>query len=281
MPIAAASLLGGWRRSVVVSFAAALTYALAFLPPIGHVRIGLTRDVFVLVTFELVAIVVGVVAGRRLPPAGGDDVLRAVSHDLRTPLSTIRAASTDLLEGVHRDESSRAELLGLVVSESERLDRIVGNLLNHSRVRSGTLVPLAHPSTSRRSSPCRRPGCSDSSSGPVVVDVAADLPLVSVDAVQLDQVIANLVENSARHAPPGEPITISARRHAGHVRVVVVDEGPGFSPDARRQAFQPSRSPDGAAGIGLAVCKAVVEAHGGSIAVLPGPGSSVAFTLPL
>ena len=69
IPIAVASVLGGWRRSIVVSFVAALAYALAFLPPIGHVRIGLTRDVFVLVTFEAVAVLVGVLAARRDTPA--------------------------------------------------------------------------------------------------------------------------------------------------------------------------------------------------------------------
>jgi K+-sensing histidine kinase KdpD len=280
VPIAACSVLGGWRRSVVVSFAAALTYALAFLPPIGHVRIGLTRDVFVLLTFEVVALVVGLGTGRRRSTDGGDDVLRAVSHDLRTPLSTIRAASTDLLAGVHTDESTRSELLGLVVSESERLDRIVGNLLSHSRVRSGTLVPVRAPVALDVLLEASAARMRRLAAAPVVVDVEPDLPSVACDAVLIDQVLANLIENAARHAPAGAPITLHARRRDDLVEVAVEDAGPGFSTEGRRQAFQPSRSPDGAAGIGLAVCKAVVEAHGGTISIRGGSPTTVAFTLP-
>ena len=281
IPIAVASVLGGWRRSVVVSFVAALAYALAFLPPIGHVRIGLTRDVFVLVTFEAVAVLVGVLAARREPP-DSDVVLRAVSHDLRNPLSTIRAVSTDLLSGVHTDDAARAELLGLVVSESERLDRIVGNLLSVGRVRAGTLVPVTAPvrldellttSTSRLQ---RADG------PPIVLDVAPGIPAIRGDAVQLDQVVANLVENSLRHAPATTSVRVTARVQGDLVVIVVADDGPGFSLQARRDAFEPFRSAHGSTGIGLAVCKSLVAAHGGTIRILEdGAGARVSFTLPI
>ena len=117
---------------------------------------------------------------------------------------------------------------------------------------------------------------------PILVDVDPGLPEVCVDGVQLDQVIANLVENAARHAPPDEPIRITARRGRGGVAVTVSDRGAGFSPQARRDAFQPFRSADGSSGIGLAVCKAVVEAHGGTIELLDtgGRGAAVRLTLP-
>jgi K+-sensing histidine kinase KdpD len=285
LPIGAASMLGGWRRSIVVSFVAALTYALAFLPPIGHVRIGVTRDVFVLLTFEAVAILVGVLAARREPGSSSDVVLRAVSHDLRNPLSTIRAASSDLLTGVHTDEAHRAELLGLVVSESARLDRIVGNLLSVGRVRAGALVPattlvdldqLLVESVSR----LQRPG-----DAPIVVDAAAGLPLVQVDRVQLDLVLANLVENAQRHGRPGAPIIVAARHDpsASVVEITIVDHGPGFTAVARRDAFLPFHSANGSSGIGLSVCKAVVEAHGGTIELLANanPGSTVRVVLPM
>jgi K+-sensing histidine kinase KdpD len=110
-----------------VSFLAGVTYGVAFLPPIGRFRLGLTQDVFVLITFEITAIVIGVLAGRHDRQHRPDDVLRAVSH------------------GVQTDEAQRAELVGIVVSETERRDRIVGNLLNVTREQSGSLVAATSP----------------------------------------------------------------------------------------------------------------------------------------
>ena len=291
VPVIVSSVVGGWQRSIIVSFVAALTYSLAFLPPIGRVHIGLTRDVFALITFEMVAIVIGVLGSRRVAeadatPEARDLVLRAVSHDLRNPLSTIRAASTDLLSGAHTDEARRTELLGLVVTESERLDRIVGNLLSVGRVQAGTLVPRAAPESldeliERSAARMRR-----MVRAPIVVDVEPGLPDVVVDAVQLDQVLANLVENAARVSPPAAPIRIDARRRRDAVVVDVTDAGPGFPPARREDAFEAFRSSQGSSGIGLAVCKAVVEAHGGTIEILgathrAAPGATVRFSLPL
>ena len=276
-------MLGGWRRSLVVSFVAGVTYGVAFLPPVGRFRLGLTEDVFVLLTFEVTAVVIGVLAGRRERRHEPDDVLRAVSHDLRTPLSTIRTASADLLTGVHTDESQRAELLGLVVSESERLDRIVGNLLSVSRTRAGALLPMTTPQPLGALLHTSAQRLERVGAPPIAIELEPGLPDVPVDEIQLDQVITNLVDNATRHAG-GAPITISARRSPGGVTITVRDRGPGFSAEARRHAFEPFRSTDGSSGIGLSVCRAIVEGHHGTIELIDAngePGAAVRVTLPL
>ena len=303
VPIAAASVMSGWRLAVPLAVVAAFIYALAFIPPIGQVRIGLTEDVFVLITFVVVAVLVGLLKSHATPPVdrallddGRTALLRGVSHDLRSPLTTIRAISSDLLVGgEYYDDGTRHRLLGQVVDESDRLDRIVGNLLSVSRVQAGALNPNREPESvamlvQRSIGRLNRDG-----SHPVLTDIPEDLADVSADAVQIDQVLTNLVENAMRHTPAGAVVTVSARQVADRVEIAVRDDGPGFSPDALDHLYRPfstaSRKIDGrigggndqSTGLGLVVSKAIVEAHGGTILVRdePGQGACVSFTLPV
>ena len=213
-------------------------------------------------------------------------LLRSVSHDLRSPLVTIRGVSTDLRDGAEFDDDTRARLLDLVVSESERLDRIVANLLSMSRIEAGAFQPEREPvevdelieRSVRRLSRLFEPGA-------LSVDVPADLPLVDVDATQIDQVIANLLENAARHSPAGTAVRIEARAVAGAVCVTVADDGPGLPPGREQHPFAPfaGAGRGGSTGVGLTICQAIVEAHGGTIALDGGAsvGTRFSFTLPL
>jgi two-component system sensor histidine kinase KdpD len=211
-------------------------------------------------------------------------LLRSVSHDLRTPLATIRAVASDLLGGASYDEATRDELLALVADESERLDRLVANLLNLSRIEAGALRPdrqavameeLVTHTVKRLSRLLGRRR--------VQVDLA-HLPLVDGDYTQLEQVVTNLLENAARHAPSGSTIRVGGREAGGRVEVFVDDEGTGIAPFERQRIFEAFRRGDGSSssGIGLAICKAIVEAHGGTITVsgAPGGGARFLFTLP-
>ena len=211
-------------------------------------------------------------------------LLRSVSHDLRTPLAAIRAVVSDLLGDAPYDDATRADLLSLVGDEAERLDRLVANLLSLSRIEAGALRPerqavavdeLVADTVKRLSR--------------VLIDrrVQVDLPplpLVQGDYTQLSQVLSNLLQNAARHAPPKSTIRIGGRNRPDCVEVWVDDEGIGVVPPERQRIFEPFRRGEGSSssGIGLAICRAIVEAHDGRIAVrdAPGGGARFCFSLP-
>lgn len=213
-------------------------------------------------------------------------LLRSVSHDLRTPLATIRAVASDLRGDTPYDDQTRRDLIGLVGDEAERLDRLVANLLSMSRVEAGAFAPecqavdlpeLLATSIKRVRRPLhdRR----------VELDAREDLPLVDVDYTQVDQVVTNLLENAARHSSPHSTVRVSARQEGDFVQVAVEDSGAGVLPTERTRVFDAFHHSDGSrsTGIGLAICKAVVEAHGGTIRVADaaGGGARFVFTLPI
>lgn len=290
IPIAAASAFGGWQAAIVVAVAAAAGYDLWFLPPIGHVRIGLTRDVATLVTFLAVGIVVAVLAGRqasagRLLDERRSVLLRSVSHDLRSPLHTIQATATEMLRSTV-DDPDTASALRSVVDESRRLDRIVANMLSASRIEAGALLPDLHPEYLPALLTTAIERVRRSSGHPIELIASDALPTVHVDAVQIDQVLANLLDNAVRHSPPGGTVRVTAAAtDASFVEVVVVDQGLGFAPALALTApapFRRSGSPSGI-GLGLVVCSAIIEAHRGDLTIgnAPGGGGRAAFRLPV
>ena len=213
-------------------------------------------------------------------------LLRSVSHDLRTPLASIRAVASDLRDGVVYDEETRAELLATVCDEAERLDRIVANLLSLSRIEAGALKPerQAVDIDELVADRVRRLGGLFSQVR-VQVDIPAELPLVDGDYTQLDQVVTNLLENAARYAPPASLVRVVAGQRNGMVEVCVSDEGIGVADWERKRIFEPFRRGEGSrsSGVGLAICKAIIEAHGGTIEVdrTPGGGATFVFTVPV
>jgi two-component system, OmpR family, sensor histidine kinase KdpD len=213
----------------------------------------------------------------------------SVTHDLRTPLASIKAGVTSLLDAaVHHDPAQERELLTTILEETDRLNRLVGNLLDLARIRAGALTPT------------RQPGAMDEivevvlarmrsrlADHVVTAELPATLPDVSVDPVQVDQVLTNLLENAGRHAPKGSEIRVSVLWLHGAVQVRVSDEGPGIPLDERDRVFEAfyrgSSSPEtSGSGLGLAISKAVVVAHGGRIWIEDNPvgGCVVAFEIP-
>jgi K+-sensing histidine kinase KdpD len=213
-------------------------------------------------------------------------LMRAVSHDLRTPLSTIRAVASDLRSGTNYDDATREELLDLVSDEAQRLDRIVANLLSLSRIEAAALKPerqavvleeLITERVRRLDRLFRHVR--------VEVEIPSDLPLVDADYVLLDQVITNLLENAARHSPQKSTVRVTAREKDGQVFLSVSDEGPGVAGFQADRIFEPFQRGDGSqsSGVGLAICRAIVEAHGGIIGVTASPegGARFTFSLPI
>jgi two-component system, OmpR family, sensor histidine kinase KdpD len=215
-------------------------------------------------------------------------LIGAVSHDLRTPLATIKVASSTFLDRSNDlSEEDADELHGLIDMQADRLTRLVNSLLDMTRIQSGSLEVRRRPWSVRdmvhealselRSSFVDRG---------VDVVISDQLPLVDVDPLLIEQVLANLLDNANRHGPQGTPITVSAAvTTRNRVRVAVSDRGAGVPLAERDAIFEKFVRFDtgGRSGLGLAIAKAFVEAHGDRIWVegAPGGGARFVFTLPL
>ncbi|HEX9015142.1 MAG TPA: ATP-binding protein [Chloroflexota bacterium] len=216
-------------------------------------------------------------------------LLNAVSHDLRTPLASIIASAGALLQrNVGWSEAERREFAEAIENEARRLNQLVGNLLDLSRIESGNLLVekgwydlsvLVDEVLGRL-----RPLTQEHQ---VSVSIPEDLPPIRLGYVEIDQVLSNLVENATKYAPAGTRIGISARREGREVWVEVSNEGPHIPPEAFSKLFDPFYRVRGAAsqtrgvGLGLAVVKGLVEAHGGRIWAENRPGGGVRFTFVL
>jgi len=211
----------------------------------------------------------------------------SVTHDLRTPLASIKAAVSSLLdaEAVLR-EGQRRELLGTVLEETDRLNRLVGNLLDLAKLRAGALVPAKEPTALDEVVEAVLHRMRSRLEHVNVRTLFREAPEVPVDPVQIDQVLTNLLENAARFAPPGTEVLVSVAPWRDAVQVRVADQGPGVPPEERERVFEAFVREDpghgGGSGLGLAIARAIVLAHGGRIWLegTPGGGTAAVFELP-
>ena len=200
-------------------------------------------------------------------------MLTSVSHDLRTPLASIIGALSSFRSYRDRyDDATRDELLGTALSEAQRLDRFVGNLLDMTRLDAGVIVPKREAvevgdlvsTTLRRAMPLLKDRV-------VASLIPPDLPALSLDFVLAEQALFNLLDNAAKYSPPGGRIEVEARHVGGRIEIVVCDEGPGIAEAALGRLFEKFyRADDGdrrraGTGLGLAIAKGFVEAQGGTI----------------
>jgi two-component system sensor histidine kinase KdpD len=219
-----------------------------------------------------------------------NSLLSAVSHDLRTPLATITGSASALVEQEARlDAAARRELAQAIQEEADRLNRLVHNLLEMTRLESGGVRvrkdwhPLEEVVGSALARVEKRLG-----ERRVDIDLPPELPLVPLDPLLIEQVLINLLDNAIKYTPEGSPIDISAAVEDRAVGVTVADRGPGFAPGEEAQIFEKFyRGQDAGtrtgAGLGLAISRGIVEAHGGRITAEPraGGGAVFRFTLPL
>jgi two-component system sensor histidine kinase KdpD len=215
-------------------------------------------------------------------------LLSSVSHDLRTPLAVITGATSTLLEGAQTvSEVTRHDLLTTVLEEAERLNRLIRNLLDMTRLESGAvkvkkewlpLEELVGAALNRLDARL--------SGREVHVELPADLPLVPCDAVLIEQTLINLLENAAKYSTGA--IDIGATVTSGELVVEIADRGPGVPPGQEKRVFEKFQrashegNPDGV-GLGLTICRAIVTAHGGRIWVTnrEGGGAAFRFALPM
>lgn len=212
----------------------------------------------------------------------------SVTHDLRTPLASIKAAISSLLQkDVDFSAEERHDLLLTVHEETDRLNRLVGNLLDLSRDRAGALKPIKMPtsleevidSVLARLRPQLAPF-------EIRRMIRPDLPDIPVDPMQIDQVLTNILENSVRFSPHGSDITVAVASSVGMLQVRVADRGSGIPQQERElvfEAFHTGSAAGSGTGLGLAISRAIVEIHGGKIwaEATPGGGTTVVFELPV
>ena len=211
-------------------------------------------------------------------------VIQAVSHDFRTPLATIEAALDGLQSGeLHLTTDDRAGLLESVRLEHARLKRLVENLLDLSRLQAGAAEPVAElwpiEELIEEAVEALRPGDG------VVVSISAEAQDVRVDAVHIQRVLVNLLDNALRYSRPGEQVRVRVEATDGELVTRVIDSGPGIPVAERERIFEPFHRLDSAkpgAGLGLAIARGFAEANGGRLWVEPGDsgGSSFALALP-
>ncbi|WP_406259013.1 DUF4118 domain-containing protein [Streptomyces chartreusis] len=211
-------------------------------------------------------------------------LLAAVSHDLRTPLAGIKASVSSLRsDEVAWSEEDRAELLEAIEEGADRLDLLVGNLLDMSRLQTGTVTPLIREIDLDEVVPTALGGVPE---GSAELDIPETLPMVAVDKGLLERVVANVVENAVKYSPRDEPVLVSASAIADRVEVRVVDRGPGVPDEAKERIFAPFQrygdAPRGAGvGLGLAVARGFAEAMGGTISAEDTPGGGLTMVLSL
>jgi len=216
-------------------------------------------------------------------------ILSSVSHDLRTPLATITGAASSLLQGKEAlDSASRQELVRAIYDEANRLDRQVKNLLDMTRLEAGavrlqkewhSLEEVVGAALNRLEGRLK--------DRPVKTQFPRNLPLIRIDGVLIEQVLINLLENALKYTPPESPIDLSASDEGKVILFEIADRGPGLPIGEEQRIFDkfyrvdPAR--EGGVGLGLTICRGIIEAHGGSIWAenRPGGGAVFRFTLPL
>jgi two-component system sensor histidine kinase KdpD len=217
-------------------------------------------------------------------------LLSSVSHELRTPLATIKAAITSLRsETVVWDTEARKDLLAVVEEETDHLNLLVGNLLNMSRIEAGALKPeRSWNSLAEIVSTALDRTRQQTEKHHIVVGVSGDLPLVPVDYFQIEQVFINLISNSTKYSPEGTTIAIRAfQLNDNTLQVVVSNQGPHVAGEHLERIFDKFYRVTAAdritgAGLGLSICKGIIEAHGGRIwAENLDEGFAFNFTLPM
>jgi two-component system sensor histidine kinase KdpD len=208
-------------------------------------------------------------------------ILHAISHDLRSPLTAIRTAAEGLREEGTKPQD-RVALIDAIEEEAERLTRLIGNLLDLSRIEAGAV----HPRTdwcdlidviSTAVSHLHQPD----SHNRIQIELEGELPLVRADASQLERVFANLIENALRYSPPEQPVRISGGAGGGKVVIRVIDRGPGVPVAQRDAIFMPFNTGDEreGAGLGLAISKGFVEANGGELRLQADSPDGTAFAV--
>jgi two-component system sensor histidine kinase KdpD len=307
------TLVGGLVPAVIAAVGSSLLLNWYFTPPVHTWTIDSPQNLLALLLFVAVAVTVSSVvhlAARRAVLAAGlateaarahglaesnrirTALLAAVGHDLRTPLASVKASVSTLRQtDVTWSPEDQAELLATIEEGADRLNSLISNLLDMSRIQTGAVHLFIRPTSLEEVAPLVVHGVEDGTL--LRVEMSEDLPLVGADPGLLERALANLVSNALRYSPPGQPPTLAARAvqdgdAQGAVEIDVIDHGPGVPPEHWERIVQPfeqlgDRRNGNGVGLGLAVTKGFVEAMGGKLSAnaTPGGGLTMRIELPV
>lgn len=298
--IVACATTTGRGPAVLAAVLSFLGWNFFFIEPIGTFTVHDPKEWFALVVFLIIGVLCAVL-GERARVAGQVEALRetgklksallsSVSHDLRTPLASIKAAVTGLLQNEAPAPASQRELLLSINDATDVLNNIVGDLLDLSRIEAGAWEPGREPNDLSEVIGTVLERFDEANNARIHVDLPADLPPVPMDFVSIAQVLWNLLDNALKYSPPSKPVRMTARNDGASVVVTVSDEGSGVPVTDRLRIFDKfyraqrhvERQVLGT-GMGLAICKGIVEGHGGRIWVreTSATGATFCFMLPL
>jgi two-component system, OmpR family, sensor histidine kinase KdpD len=217
-------------------------------------------------------------------------LLNSISHDLRTPLSSVTGVLTSLREeGAHLSDAARRELLDTACSEAERLNRFVGNLLDMTRIEAGAIRLNFEPCDVQDLVGCALAALEPRiGSREISFKMLPVMPLVPMDMVLMTQVLVNLLDNAHKYSPPDSAIEVTAQTEENWLVLEILDRGPGVPEQDLKRVFDkfyriPVPEGAGGTGLGLSICKGIVEAHGGRISAgnRVGGGLRIEIRLPL
>jgi two-component system sensor histidine kinase KdpD len=300
--IVAIAVIGGSWPAIGSAVAASALINWFFTPPTHTWTIADPEHFLALVVFLIVAGVVSILVDREARARADADrrrteteslervnelrtaILAAVSHDLRTPLASIKASVSSLREqDVDWSPAATAEFLKAIEEETDRLTSVVGNLLDMSRIQTGSLVLVRHRIGFDEIVP-KALATLPSSGRDVRVDVPETLPRIEVDAELLERAVANVVANARQWSPPTVPVVVRGDAVNGRVELRVIDHGPGVPVEGRDRMFLPfqrlgDRARGDGIGLGLAVARGFVEAMDGSLEVEDTRGGGLTMVL--
>ena len=282
----------GRGPAIAAAAVGVLAYDYLFVPPTFTFNVADGRYLFTFAMMFGIGLLVSSLAERARAAAVRAEsealrgtLLSSVSHDLRTPLAAITGAATTLRDQPV-DEATRRELVETVCEEAERMERLVGNLLDMTRLASGAVavhrewIPvdeLVGTALARTEALLSRHR--------VVTEVPAGTVLASVDPVLVEQLLVNLLENAARHSPPGTEVRVRAVAGPAGLQLEVADRGPGIPAGEEEQVFERfhrgGRPTGRGAGLGLAIARAIAAVHGGTLTATNQAGGGASFRLQL
>lgn len=276
-----------------------------FVHPVGTFYIAETRTLLALLSFLGIGMMTGKLAAgarkRAMEAAEASaqleaerlkaSLLSSISHDLRTPLASIKAAATSIgADDAITDEEQRKTLAQSIAHNADRLDNFVSNLLDISRLEAGAWKPAKEPYPFIEILGTTLSRLTDEEAARVELHIPRDLPVIPLDELQMQQVLWNLIENALKYSPSGTPLELYARARDAMLEVRLKDHGHGIPAGEEENIFRkfyrvPNHHNGGypGVGIGLTICKQIVEAHGGELKAenAPDGGAVFTFTLPL